>query len=205
MAFIPTWAQAHASDAVMALVRRNYGGTGAVSAAFDLNTYWSVRERDERRSGELLIAPGDRFRVTLGNEVFVSDGRTFWQYSERNKQVAVRNFSDIDPATLPSRFLTSFLSNRAFTETGRSGGNVELAWRCGGDGAINDGYSAINATVEERTGVIRTLRLVDRHENVHTYTFRRTTFDRPPRDDVFQFRVPRGVEVIDMRENNASD
>ena len=156
----PVWGLAEASD-VMTLVRRNYSGAGAVTATFDLNIYWNVRERDEKKSGELLIAPGDRFRVTLGREVFVSDGKTFWQYSERNSQVIVRNFADIDPSTLPSKMLSSFLSTRRFTEKRRGGGTVELEWKGGAGEQFNDGYTAITAVIEEKTGVINVLELTD--------------------------------------------
>ncbi|MCL2182633.1 MAG: outer membrane lipoprotein carrier protein LolA [Chitinispirillia bacterium] len=202
--FVPVLAAAQ-EPAAMALVRKNYSGAGAVTAAFDLNIYWSVREKDEKKSGELLVAPGNKFKVTLGREVFVCDGQTYWQYNERNKQAAVRAFSEIDPGTLPSRMLSSFLTNRKFTEKSRASGTVEIEWRGSASGQFSDGYTAITAVVEEKAGVIRELKMTDRHENVHTYTFRKTTFDKPPKDDIFRFTAPKGVEVVDMRESNASN
>jgi chaperone LolA len=184
---------------VLASIQRNYGGVRAVNATFDHSIYWSVREREEKRSGELVIAPGDRFRVTLGREVFVSDGTTFWQYNERNSQVVVRNFSDIDAATVPSALLSSFLSSRTFQAEPQRNGTVNFSWS--GDGAvIGDGYKRIDVNVNRSSGIINTLRLTDANDNIHTYTFKRTEFDRPARNDVFQFRAPRGVEVLDMRD-----
>ncbi|MCL2267880.1 MAG: outer membrane lipoprotein carrier protein LolA [Chitinispirillia bacterium] len=202
--FVPALAAAQ-EPAAMALVRKNYSGAGAVTATFDLNIYWNVRERDEKKSGELLVSPGNRFRVTLGREVFVSDGKAFWQYNERNKQVIVRNFSDIDPMTVPSRMLSSFLSSRKFVEKGRGAGTVELEWKSAAGEEFGDGYTAITAVIEEKSGTITVLKLTDKNENVHTYTFKKTTFDKPPKDDVFRFTAPKGVEVMDMRESNASN
>jgi outer membrane lipoprotein-sorting protein len=194
--------------AVMASLRKNYGGTGAVTAAFDLSIYWNIREKEDKKSGELLIAPGNRFRVTLGKEVFVSDGKTFWQYSEKNAQVLVRGFSDIDPSTVPSKFLLTFLSNRAFTERQRNGSTVELFWEgkgtAAGSGGTAGDYTAITAVVEEKTGIIKTLKLTDNNENIHTYTFKKTAFDKPPNDDAFRFKVPKGTETLDMREGDGS-
>jgi len=191
--------------AAMALLRKNYSGTGAVTATFDLSIYWSVREKEEKKSGELLIAPGNKFKVTLGKEAFISDGKIFWQYSERNAQVVVRKFSDIDQSTVPSRFLLSFLSNHAFTEKQRNGSIVELSWDGKGKaGGVDGDYTAITAVVDEKTGVIKTLKLTDKNDNVHTYVFKKTTFGKPPKDDTFQFKAPKGVEVVDMRDGNAS-
>jgi outer membrane lipoprotein-sorting protein len=191
--------------AAMALLRKNYGGASAVTAAFDLSIYWNIREKEEKKSGELLIAPGNKFRVTLGKEAFVSDGKTFWQYSEKNSQVIIRNFSDIDASTVPSKFLLSFLSNHSFAEKQRNGSTVELFWDGKGKGAgTDDDYTAITTVADEKTGVIKTLKLTDKNDNIHTYTFKKTAFDKPPKDDTFQFKTPKGVEVLDMREGNAS-
>jgi outer membrane lipoprotein-sorting protein len=204
---INAFAQPSAKEpAVMSQVRKNYGGASAVSAAFDLSIYWSIREKEEKKSGELLVASGNKFKVTLGKEAFVCDGATFWQYSEKNSQVVVRKFSDIDASTLPSRFLSTFLSNRAFAEKQRSGGTVEVVWS--GDAPASAGvdgdYTAITAIVEEKTGIIKTLKLTDKNENVHTYTFKKTAFDKPPSNDVFRFKPPKGVEVLDMRDGDGS-
>jgi outer membrane lipoprotein-sorting protein len=205
-AFVVTlFAQPSAAEepSVMALLRKNYGGGGAVTATFDLSIYWSIREKEEKKSGELLVAPGNKFRVTLGKEAFVSDGKTFWQYSEKNAQVVVRDFSDIDPSAVPSKFLLSFLSDRAFAEKARSGPTVELFWE--GKGAPSGGdYTAITAVVEEKTGVIKTLKLTDKNENIHTYAFKKTVFGKPPKDDVFQFKIPKGAEALDMRGGDGS-
>jgi len=198
------WTEALAQElSIMPLVRKNYSGTNALNASFDLSIYWSVREREEKKSGELVVASGDRFKVSLGKEVFVSDGKTYWQYSEKNSQVIVRKFSDIDAATLPSKFLMSFLSTRKFEEKKRGGGTVELAWDGGGKDAYDDGYTAITAVVEEKSGIIKALKLTDKNDNINTYTFKKTVFDKSPKDGVFQFVTPKGVEVIDMREDNA--
>jgi outer membrane lipoprotein-sorting protein len=189
----------------MAVLRKNYSGNNAVTAAFDLSIYWNVREKEEKKSGELLIAPGNKFKVTLGKEAFISDGKTFWQYSEKNSQVIVRNFSDIDETTVPSRFLLSFLSNHAFAEKQRSGSTVELFWDGKGkSGGVEGDYTSITAVVDEKAGTIKTLKLTDKNENIHTYTFKKTAFDKPPKDDTFQFKPSKNINVLDMREGNAS-
>jgi len=195
---------------VMTLLRKNYSGTNAVTMSFDLSIYWNVREKEEKKSGELLIAPENKFKVTLGKEAFISDGKTFWQYSEKNSQVVIRKFSDIDESTIPSKFLLSFLSNHAFVEKQKNGSVVELFWKSDGKGAassnsgIDDNYTSITAVVDEKAGVIKTLKLTDKSENIHTYTFKKTAFDKPPKDDVFQYKPSKGINVIDMRDDNAS-
>ena len=183
----------------MALVRKNYSGNSAVNAQFDLTTYWSVREREEKRSGELQLAAGEKFRVSLGKEVFVSDGKDYYQFSERNSQLVIKRLSDIDLSFHPSRMLSSFLTGRTFAEKGRKDGTVELAWSGSAEGA--GGFTSIVAFVEDKSGVITRLVLTDQDENINTYVFKRTVFNKPPPASTFRFNAPKGVEVIDMREN----
>lgn len=182
----------------MALVRKNYSGKAAISAQFDLTTYWSVREREERKGGELQLASGEKFRVVLGREVFVSDGDDYYHFSERNSQLIIRKLSDIELSFHPSNMLTSFLTGRAFAEKGRSGGTVELAWS--GKASDAGGFTSIVAFVEEKSGIIKTLRLTDQDENINTYVFKKTVFGRPPQANAFRFSAPKGVDVIDLRE-----
>jgi outer membrane lipoprotein-sorting protein len=197
--FITATAATAQEPAVMALLRKNYGGARTVSASFDLAVYWDVREREEKKSGELVIASGERFRVTLGKDVFVSDGKTYWQYSERNAQVVMRNHSDIDAATLPSKILSSFLSGREFAASRSGDGTTQLTWT--GSASADDGYKEIRATVNEKAGTISVLKMKDGNDNVHTYTFKKTEFDKAPKDDAFRFKAPRGVETLDLRES----
>jgi outer membrane lipoprotein-sorting protein len=184
--------------AVMALVRKNYSGKTAISAQIELTTYWSVREKEEKKSGELFIVPGDKFRVSLGKEVFVSDGKNYYHLSERNSQLVIRDLSDIDLSLHPSRLLSSFLTGRTFTEKERADGTVELVWN--GKTGASGGYTSITAFVEEKSGTVKTLRLTDQDENINTYTFKKTVFDKQPSKDIFKLSVPKNVEVLDFRE-----
>ncbi|MFP4164689.1 MAG: LolA family protein [Chitinispirillaceae bacterium] len=186
---------------VISLVRKNYSGKTTVTAQFDLTIYWAIRERESEKRGELFLAPGEKFRADLGKETFVSDGKSFWQYSERNSQVVVRNLSEIDLSMQPSHLLSTFLTGRTFTQKSNKDGVVELVWKNDSVGA--DSYKSVTALVEEKTGIVKTLELVDKNENVNTYTFKNTVVGKPIADKVFRFKAPKGVEVLDMRENNA--
>ncbi|HEX2958980.1 MAG TPA: hypothetical protein VHO70_19250 [Chitinispirillaceae bacterium] len=64
-------------------MRKKYTTDSFIEAQFQMHTWWSVREREETKNGHLYIAPQNRFRVELGGETMVSDGKIYWQYSKK--------------------------------------------------------------------------------------------------------------------------
>src|SRR5271157_1635664 len=90
---------------LLSLLRKNYNPETPLATKFSLTIYWSVREKEEKKKGTIELAPGDRFRITVGSETFVSNGETFWQYSPKTNQVVVKKLADVDRAALPSRIL----------------------------------------------------------------------------------------------------
>ncbi len=187
--------------AVMKLVRKNYDGSTTINSQFDLTIYWSVREKEERKSGELFLSPGEKFRVNLGKETFVSDGKTYWQYSEKNNQLVIRNLGDIDLSMQPSHLLSTFLSGRTFTQKSSKDGVVQLEWI--GNPEESDDYRSVSVSIEEKSGIVKTLKLIDKNENINTYTFKKTVLGKSLPKDAFRFTPPKGTEVHDLRETDA--
>jgi outer membrane lipoprotein-sorting protein len=74
--------------AVMKLISKKYTPGSFIEAQFQLHTWWSVREREETKKGKIFLAPQNNFRVELGNDILVSDGKTYWQYNKAGKQVS---------------------------------------------------------------------------------------------------------------------
>lgn len=192
---------------VMNLVRKNYSGKTSIESQFDLTIYWAIREKESTKSGKLFLAPGEKFRVDLGKETFVSDGKSFWQYSETNNQVVIRNLSEIDLSMQPSHLLSTFLTGRTFTLNKSENGMVELVWNHApteeDSFKSSTSYTSVTVLVEEKSGIVKTLKMTDSNGNVNTYVFKKTVVGKSVPDKVFRFKAPKGVEVLDMRESDA--
>ena len=193
-----TAAVAASEPAICKQIRQRYNPGVPIRAEFDLSIYWSVREKTSKTRGTIMFAPGNRFRVEAGNDVYVSDGRTCWQYSKANNQVVIRNLSDLDPSTLPSRLLTTALSDYRFSETGRGGGGL-ITLTSAADTAANAVYRTVRIDVNGTDGAIVTLEATDRNGNIHTYRFKKTEFGKPADGAPFTFKVPTDANVIDHR------
>jgi outer membrane lipoprotein-sorting protein len=182
---------------LLSLVRQNYNQETPIEAKLTLTIYWSVREKEEKKQGRIILAPGDRFRVTVGNETFVSNGATLWTYNSKANQVVIRLLADVDLALHPSRLFTTYIGSCPFREKGRTNGTALLSWKSDSSSAA---YTSIRVWVQVKTGSITKCILTDRNKNLFTYTFTGTIFGKKIPQEAFEFVIPNNARVVDSRK-----
>lgn len=188
-----------AEPAVMALMRKKYSADSFIEVQFELNTWWSIREREEIKKGKLYIAPKDKFRVELGSETVVSDGLQYWHYNSKAAQVIIDYVKNFDPTYQPSKLLSSFLTGYNYKETFHTENETTLQWYA--DSLASETvYTKIEIQVNTRSGEVKTLKITDRNGNIQTYTFKKTVFGAKIPKEVFTFEVPDDIQVLDNRQ-----
>lgn len=188
----------HADEpAVLKKIRGNYTGTRTIDITFEQSIFWIIREKTTRKKGTLTITPGNKFNVKFSDEVLVSDGATYWQYSKKNNQVVIRNVKDLDLSTLPANILSSFLTGYTFREKEQKGATTILEWT--NDNKDTQSYQDVTLTVQNKTGIVQILSFTDKNGNTHTYKFKKTEFDRAVPEKTFQFKAPADVNIVDNR------
>ena len=186
-----------ADASVIDKVRQNYSKNSTIKLQFDLSTFWSVREKNEIKTGSLILAPKDRFRVELGDDVYISNGDKYWQYNRKVSQVTIEKVRNIDVSSLPSGLLRQFLSNYTFVEKAKNGSLIQLEWVR--DPADQSSYTAIKLWVDNK-GIISKLEATDRNSNINTYTFRKTIFGSEVSSGTFEFKIPKNAQVLNNYE-----
>lgn len=179
------------------LIRRQYNPGTPLETNFSLSIYWSVREKEEKKQGAFILAPGDRFRVTLGNETFVSNGTTLWSHNGKANQVVVKALADVDLALHPSRLFTTTIGSYPFRESRRKGGITVLLWDRDSSTAA---WTSIRLWVQTATGTIFKCVLTDRNNNIFTYSFSGTVFGKKTSPGAFEFVIPKNARVVDSRK-----
>ncbi|MBD3392966.1 MAG: hypothetical protein GF418_12745 [Chitinivibrionales bacterium] len=189
---------AQTPDIVTAL-RGKYSGETTLEASFDLKIFWKVREKTEEKSGTLMLAPGDRFRLELGPTVWVSDGRTYWQYSTATQQVVIKQLLDVDLSMHPSQIISTYLHEYAYTVKETGGRQTVLSWTRPPD-AANVYANAITVWVDTKKMILKKLHIVDTNGNESTYTFKKTKLGVEFPEETFTLQIPEGASVLDTRE-----
>jgi outer membrane lipoprotein-sorting protein len=182
---------------IVNLLRKNYDPKSTLSASYSLTIYWSVREKEEKRAGTIKIAPGDRFRITAGEETFVSNGETYWHSSPKANQVVIKRLVDVDISVLPSQLFARFIVSCPFKEQERANGVVRLAWT---SDTSSTPYRSIAVWTKENIGRITKCVMTDRNGNVFTYTFTGTMLGTSIPGEAFRFAIPKKATVVDMRK-----
>jgi outer membrane lipoprotein-sorting protein len=178
-------------------VKQKYSLKSTMQSQFDLNIFWSVREKQETKSGKIYIAPGDRFRVELSGQTMISDGRNYWEYNKKSNEASVKKLSDIDSAWHPSKLFTSYINKYSFKETGRNSKETILTWEAGPES--RESTKEITLWVRTADGIVNKMRIVDNSDNVQTLTFKNTVFGKVIPQEVFSFDAPKNVKIVDNR------
>lgn len=186
-----------AEPAIMSQIRQKYNKNTTIRAQFDLDIFWSVREKNEHKTGSLIISPQNRFKVELNGEVFVSNGDKFWHYTKSTSQVTIENVAKIDLSSLPSNLLQKFLFNYIYIEIEKNASQTVLEWKK--DPADNSVYTSIKIWADS-SGAVTKLQMTDRNSNVNTYTFHKTIFGGKVPAGTFDFQVPKNAQVLNNYE-----
>jgi outer membrane lipoprotein-sorting protein len=182
----------------MTKVRNNYSKSSTFESKFTLDIFWSVREKTEKKTGALIIGPRDKFRIELGSDLFVSNGIESWQYNKKTNQVHTNNVKDMDLSSLPSQLFQKYLFNYTYVEKSRNAGIATLVMHP--DSSMVKEYTSVIIQVELKSGIINSIKLTDKNDNVQTYTFTKTVFNSKVKSSVFNFVIPKNAEVFKDNE-----
>ncbi len=159
-----------------------------------------VLRTETTERGTVVIKKPGRMRwvyTTPERKEFVSDGLKVYSYFPLDRQVIVTNVPPDDQATTPAAFLAGrgdiardFTAE--FDETSVEGTTaLKLTPR-----RSEPEYEYLVVAVDPVTLQIRALTTRDRQGGVSTLTFSNLKENQGVADNVFVFRIPRGVDVI---------
>ncbi|MBD3316095.1 MAG: hypothetical protein GF344_09930 [Chitinivibrionales bacterium] len=179
-------------------IRAKYDFDKGIELAFELETYWAVREKTRKRKGHVILGPDDRFRAEVDNVVWVCDGRTYWQYNNKTNQVIIKRLLDIDLSMHPSQIIKTYLTEYDFSVKEQDGREAILEGvRVSKE---NDGRKqTVTLWVDKKKNTIVKAVSVDRQGNRNTYMFTKTRPAAGADPGTFQFEIPEGAEVLDTR------
>lgn len=186
-----TYVQAQTIDAVKA----NYDKK-SFSFKFELSTYWSVREKTDKKTGSLFVTPDNKFNVTLGDETYISNGDTLWSYNKKVGQVTIQNVKKMDLSSLPSGILSQFLYKYTFVPKKVNSSTV-YEWVA--ENEPKSRFTNLKLWADNKN-IITKIETTDNNSNVNTYIFSSIVFNKKVSSTMFAFQIPKNVQVLDNYE-----
>jgi outer membrane lipoprotein carrier protein len=196
-------ASARSIDDIARGVQERYDGVRDFSAGF-VHTYeGGVLRRAATERGTVRIKKPGMMRweyTTPEKKTFVSDGSQIYSYIPADRQVIVSPMPKTDQATTAALFLTGkgnltrdFEVSPAPLPAGAPAGT--LALKLTPRQAERD-YDALTLVVDAKTLQIRMLMAADRQGGTSIFSFSDIKENTGIADNVFNFRIPRGADVI---------
>ncbi len=149
--------------------------------------------------GNLVTADSGRFRLQHAQGLVVCDGETVWQYFPSTKQVVIRSASESNAngSGGAGGILLRFLQARA-TSAGKSGKDGTLRVVLD-PGSVGESLDSLILTLSADGRTVRQVETQDPAGNRVSYALKSLRYDARPGRAAFTFKVPSGVETVDMR------
>ena len=181
-------------------VERKFTSTQSVKVAFRETYVWKLTGEDQSLEGELLLEGKDRFRITTEDQVIVSDGKTLWTYSRPAHRVLIDKLTNSEGANLPRQILFEYTRDYQVRIEGEE---HVLEKACTVLRFTSDTgdvfFPQIRVWVDKREWLPLRVEQTDLNENQTVYLLEDIELDVAVPEGSFQFAIPEGAEVIDMR------
>jgi outer membrane lipoprotein carrier protein len=198
--------ESQAPDALARALQKRYQGIRDFSADFVQTYRGGVLRTQSREEGKVSIKKPGRMRWTYvkpEKKEFVSDGVKVYSYVPLDQQVIVSSVPPDNEATTPALFLAGkgdivrdFTPTKA--EASVSGTvAVKLTPR-----RTDPEFEYLLVSMDPKTLQIRALSTLDRQGGQSTLVFTNLKENTGISDKQFEFRVPRGVDVITNGQRN---
>jgi len=188
------------AEAIVKKVRENYEKLQSMQADFVQNYTWSLAGETQTLEGKILLKKGDRYRVETKTQTIVTDGATVWTYSPEKQQVIIDHLSKTAEDPLPRELILKYTRDfkAKFLGTDKSG-KTDLYRIYFTPRDENSFVSEVTAWIEKDTWLAKKIEQHDINDNTTVYELKNIQRDVALAENLFTFKIPDSVEVVDLR------
>lgn len=191
---------------VIGRVQKQFGKVKTLSAQFEKRHFWKLVDQTQSVKGQLHVQKPDRFRFESEIRTVVTDGVTAWSYDPQNEQVLLNDYVAIEDdrsyekllfdlvllGGYEDRFLPRYVSEQKVR--GKRCHVVDLRSK------EQDAYiEAVRLWIDRKEWLVRQIEYQNINGDVTTYELNELKKNKKPKDGLFSFKTPAGVEVVDLR------
>jgi len=184
-------------------VESKYRNLKSVSMVFTKEVKSGNFEAKEKGKGKIWMKNSDKFRIDSDQEQIISDGKIVWIYSRENKQVTKNRKEKVKNILDFGQYFADFDSNYETTLKGKEKILdlpcliLELTPK-----KENELIAKLFLWVESKTYLIRKIEYFDINDNHISLLFNQISPNAKISDSKFSFRLPQGVELVDLTDIN---
>ena len=191
---------------VIERVQRQFDKLKTLSARFEKKHFWKLLGQTQSVGGELHVQKPNLFRLETEIRTVVTDGMTAWSYDPQNEQVLLNDYVAVEGDRSYEKLLFDLVLLGGYEDRftprymaeekvrGRKCHVIDLR-------AIEqDAYvETVLLWIDTKEWLVRRIEYKNINGDVTTYELDQLKKNKKPKDGVFTFVAPPGVEVVDLR------
>jgi len=189
------------AEKILEKVHQKVKSIQTLEADFEETFHWVMIDEKQTFSGKLYIGEGDKFRLQTAGQVIVSDGKTLWTYDAGKKQVLIDAVDQSGNDLLPRRLLLKFQKDYRAKLIKEDTIDKRLCYVLELVSESEDVFiPKMTVWIDKQTWLTKKLRYEDVNQNITIYQLGKIKINRKIAENIFRYKIPPDVQVIDMRE-----
>jgi chaperone LolA len=193
------WAQS--VDDIVEEIQERYENLENLSAEFKQVEFFQLTGSKNETTGKIFVKNGVKYRLETEDRTIVTDGTTVWTYSIFNNQVLIDRVKKNDASVLPRDLLfkypreyySSLLSTEDYEE------EEHYVLKLDPKEETHGYVKSMKIWVNSDNYLISKIEYTDFNENTSTFAIKKIDIKKDLPDSYFNFKIPEGVEVVDLR------
>ncbi len=182
-------------------LKKKYSKVETLQADFKEVYEWAHTGEKIQRTGQIVLAPEQRFRINTEEQTIVCDDISIFRHNKIKSQVVIELVGDSTDDLLPRKMLLNFADEFKAVNLLELPVNRQLGYRIDLSAHKPDEVLISSATlwVTEEDNTIRRLRFGDLNGNLTTYYLSNILLNQSVDSTATMFEIPIGAEVFDLR------
>jgi outer membrane lipoprotein carrier protein len=192
-------AGAQSAKDVIESVQSRYDGIDDATITFSQSVRFKLSRAEQQTSGIMYFAKPNKYRIETDTRTVVTDGKTSWSYNQQNKQVVISRYKEATHSLSPEQILLQYPKDYFSTLLKEEKLGTEPCHVLKLTPRSESGVASSMKIWVTKKWLIRKVEITDLNGAVTTYLIKDLVIDKGIYASKFEFPIPAGAEVIDMR------
>jgi outer membrane lipoprotein carrier protein len=189
------------SEELALQVEKKYKSLSDLSLDFTKVMKSEIFENQKKIKGKMYLKNPDKFRTETEDEIIVTDGEFLWNYSAENQQVIKNRLNKSKDIFKPNQYLSNFRSEYKTELLGEEKVDKVKCYKLKLIPKKDDLFiTKMTIWIDKKSLLVKKLEYQDSNDNEITLIFDHIKINQGIADSKFVFKVPPGVEELDLSE-----
>jgi len=188
------------AETIIKKLQKKYDSIKDASVTYVQHVQFGVTKSEQSFTGTLTMKKGNKYRIEMEQQTIVTDGKSVWSLSKANNQVLIDKFRE-DPKSfsidkifmnLPANYNAALIGKEKFGKN-----EVSILKLTPKKDKVN--FKWMKVWIDTDDYIMKKIQILENSDNLITYTLNEIKINQNVSDSIFQYVVPNGIEVIDLR------